>query len=769
MVGIVMALVMIFAFLPMVNGQAYAATDISRVDLTYDPEILDLNTAYTEGEIYDLLNSRVANVETAGVRIHNVFLDRIDNGMPASCSNSPEYISADKEYVIAYYLRLDEGYAWYDGLLGLAEYTSAAACHGFEVYVNGTKCTDYHVWTDLYPGRPYIVIFVPLPAASDTPVVKSVAIAEGDMSLEVGSAYAFTGTVTGNAEDKSILWSVTGAESGATEISSEGVLTIGGDETAPALTVTATAAADPDKSDSVIITVLQEPPVIDSIRIDPSDAEAFPGDTLQFSAAVEGTQTDKSVIWEISCQTSTGTRITDDGLLILSSDESADAIHVRVTAVKDSTKTAEAVVTVSPLTIISRVDLGYDPDIIDLNPASTEGDAFNRLNRGTQPVSIHTAGVLKYNVFLDYFKDGMLVTMQNSTEYVSTDKEYVIAYYLRLSHGYKWNEGILNLPEYTPAADCAGFEVYVNGEKCTDYHIWTSVYPQQPYIVIFVPIDVKVKPGWLKVGSDWYYFNKDGTMAKNVWKKDSKGWCYLGDDGKMITNGWAKDSKGWCWIGSAGYMVEKTQWIKADGDWYYIEKGYRVENKWKKDSKGWCYLGSDGKMVTNGWAKDSKGWCWIGPAGYMVEKTQWIKYDGGWYYIEKGYRVQNSWRKDSKGWCYLGPEGRMVTNDWVKDSKGYCWIGSEGYMAEETKWIEVDGDWYHITKGYRDQKKWMKDSIGWCYLGDDGKMMKDEWLEYNGHKFYLKDSGYMACDEVVTIDGVGYLFDENGYLVGAGG
>ena len=274
---------------------------------------------------------------------------------------------------------------------------------------------------------------------------------------------------------------------------------------------------------------------------------------------------------------------------------------------------------------------------------------------------------------------------------------------------------------------------------------------------------------WKKIGSDWYYFNADGTMANNAWKKDSKGWCYLGADGRMVTNDWAQDSKGMCWIGPDGYMVEKTQWIQCADGWYYIEKGYRVENKWKKDSKGWCYLGLDGRMVTNGWAKDSKGWCWIGPAGYMVEKTQWIRIGSDWYHITKGYRDENKWMKDSKGWCYLAEDGKMATNGWAKDSKGWCWIGSAGYMVEETKWIEVDGDWYHITKGYRDQKKWMKDSIGWCYLGDDGKMLKNEWLEYNGHKFYLKDSGYMACDEVVTIDGVGYLFDENGYLVGAGG
>ena len=206
---------------------------------------------------------------------------------------------------------------------------------------------------------------------------------------------------------------------------------------------------------------------------------------------------------------------------------------------------------------------------------------------------------------------------------------------------------------------------------------------------------------WVKDSTGWCFMGPDGKMVKNTWKKDSKGWCYLGANGYMVTNDWAKDSKGWCWIGPDGYMLVQTKWIQVSGEWYHITKGYRDHNKWMKDSKGWCWLQSDGKMLTNGWAMDSKGWCWIGANGYMVEQTKWIKYDGGWYYIEKGYRVQNSWRKDSKGWCYLDGTGRMVTDNWAKDSKGECWIGPDGYMVEKTMLVEFEGETYGIEKGYK--------------------------------------------------------------------
>ena len=241
--------------------------------------------------------------------------------------------------------------------------------------------------------------------------------------------------------------------------------------------------------------------------------------------------------------------------------------------------------------------------------------------------------------------------------------------------------------------------------------------------------DSRLTTGWKKIDGYWYFFepkNKlgyGGYMRYDEWEKDSKGWCYLGHDGKMVTNDWAKDDKGWCWIGSNGYVADKTQWIKCDGDWYYIDKGYRVQNAWKKDSKGWCYLGSDGRMVTNSWAKDRKGYCRIGSDGYMVEKTQWIKCDGDWYYIDKGYRVQNAWKKDSKGWCYLGPDGRMVMNEWAKDSKGNCWIGPDGYMIEKTMLVTYKNETYGIDKGYMVVNRTITIEGKEYTFGPDGKLV----------------------------------------------
>ena len=216
----------------------------------------------------------------------------------------------------------------------------------------------------------------------------------------------------------------------------------------------------------------------------------------------------------------------------------------------------------------------------------------------------------------------------------SPDQDYDVCFYAEENDSWPYGEevslrwyGSYRYQEFPALVLCDGEHYYVNADRTL------------------------VANTWKKIDGYWYFFNDDGTMAKSTWKKDSKGWCYVGEDGKMLTSGWAKDGKGWCWVDSSGYMATATKWIKVDGSWYHITKGYRDASKWMKDSKGWCYLGEDGVMLTNGFAKDGKGWCYIGSNGYMVTATKWIKVDGYWYHITKGYRDASKWVKDSKGWC----------------------------------------------------------------------------------------------------------------------
>lgn len=91
------------------------------------------------------------------------------------------------------------------------------------------------------------------------PTVTSVSVNPVQVSVEQGKEQSFTAEVTGeNNPSTEVIWSVSGGVSSATVITTEGKLTVGSDETAKMLTVTAVSKADQEKSGTAIVTVLEK-------------------------------------------------------------------------------------------------------------------------------------------------------------------------------------------------------------------------------------------------------------------------------------------------------------------------------------------------------------------------------------------------------------------------------------------------------------------------------------------------------------------------------
>ena len=58
------------------------------------------------------------------------------------------------------------------------------------------------------------------------------------------------------------------------------------------------------------------------------------------------------------------------------------------------------------------------------------------------------------------------------------------------------------------------------------------------------------KQGWKKENNVWYYYNEDGTLARNKWA----GNYWLGSDGKMATNAWVDNGR--------YYVDANGAWVK---------------------------------------------------------------------------------------------------------------------------------------------------------------------------------------------------------------
>ena len=128
------------------------------------------------------------------------------------------------------------------------------------------------------------------------------------------------------------------------------------------------------------------------------------------------------------------------------------------------------------------------------------------------------------------------------------------------------------------------------------------------------------KRGWKKENNVWYYYNEDGTLARNKWA----GNYWLGSDGKMVTNAWVDNDR--YYVGSDGSWEKDKKkedpvpigkhigWVKSGNTWYYFNaQGQMVKNAWA----GNYWLGSDGKMATNSWVDNNR--YFVGSDGAWIQ------------------------------------------------------------------------------------------------------------------------------------------------------
>ena len=261
------------------------------------------------------------------------------------------------------------------------------------------------------------------------------------------------------------------------------------------------------------------------------------------------------------------------------------------------------------------------------------------------------------------------------------------------------------------------------------------------------------KQGWVKSGSDWYYFDQNGTLVRNKWA----GNYWLGTDGRMATSSWVDNGR--YYVGSTGLwdknakkQEEKKQgWVKSGSDWYYYENGTLVRNKWAEN----YWLGTDGRMATSSWVDNGRYYVGVNGAWDKnakkqetpkpeVKKQGWVKEGIAWYFYHQGQVTKNAW----VGSYWLGADGKMATNAWVDNGRYY--VGANGAWVKDAKkqeapkpvekkqgWKKEDNSWYYYEQdGTLARNKWIGDTY---WVGKDGKMVTDNWVDND--RFYVDKSG----------------------------
>ena len=267
--------------------------------------------------------------------------------------------------------------------------------------------------------------------------------------------------------------------------------------------------------------------------------------------------------------------------------------------------------------------------------------------------------------------------------------------------------------------------------------------------------DVLAAQGWVKTGNAWYFYNQNGTLARNAWS----GNYWLGADGRMATNAWVDGGR--YYVGSNGLWVKGAQkpavtkpevkkqgWVQNGSAWNYYYQGNIVRNAWI----GSYWLGTDGRMATNSWVDNGR--YYVGANGLWdksakkqevkpeVKKNGWLKEGSTWYYYENGALVRNKWISST---YWVGADGKMATSSWVDGGRYY--VGVNGAWVKDAKkqevksevkkngWLKEGSTWYYYENGTLARNKW----VGNYWLDADGKMATNAWVD-NG-RYYVDGSG----------------------------
>jgi len=184
--------------------------------------------------------------------------------------------------------------------------------------------------------------------ANDAPRVSRVDVYPVTTEVTKGRTQQFAATVSGtNNPSQAVTWTVVGGKSNGTGISTNGLLVVGLNETATALTVRATSTADRSKSGVATVTFPQPAPIVNNINIIPTATPIVKGNTRQFSATVVGINNPpQTVTWELSGATDSGTSINNNGLLRVASGEGTTALIVKAVSTFDNHKIGTATVAV---------------------------------------------------------------------------------------------------------------------------------------------------------------------------------------------------------------------------------------------------------------------------------------------------------------------------------------------------------------------------------------------------------------------------------------
>ena len=234
-------------------------------------------------------------------------------------------------------------------------------------YVRERTANGSAVWTPIEEE-------VEEPIPEPDPEINSVEVSPNAVTVAPGSVITFAAIVNGSEElSKEVTWSISGQRDPNTKITSDGVLTIGADEDAMMIRVTARSVIDTSKYGTATISIDEEAPILQQVTgfyLEPIEATVIKDHSLRFQAIVTGVNiTNHDATFAVSGNQSPQTIITPEGVLYVDKEETSALLIVTGTCAADPNFTDTSLVTVIPPEL---AEDGPVVTVIQLYPAYTQ-------------------------------------------------------------------------------------------------------------------------------------------------------------------------------------------------------------------------------------------------------------------------------------------------------------------------------------------------------------------------------------------------------------
>ncbi len=125
--------------------------------------------------------------------------------------------------------------------------------------------------------------------------------------------------------------------------------------------------------------------------------------------------------------------------------------------------------------------------------------------------------------------------------------------------------------------------------------------------------------------------------------------------------------------------------------------------------------------------------------------SQWLKWDGDWYFLNPSGVMHTGWLKDNGKWYYLSSRGIMQTG-WITVGGKEYFLWDDGHM--HIGWLERWNGTFYLNSDGSMQVGWAKISGSWYYFETSGKMRKSK-LSEKQRNYYFDNSGRLCKTEIL--------------------